>query len=74
MKIENKYIVIKTKDGDVHVSEYVRNARIETTNEIFIYDSLQEVDVSILPILKEGQEQESNKIYNINGVASCNIS
>lgn len=68
MIVKNKYITVKHSSGEIHISEYVENARIETLQEIHTYDETSNIPASdVLPMPEEGERVEEHKLYSLNG-------
>jgi hypothetical protein len=73
MIIENKYVVVINDLGDCIIHNYFNAVKIETNSKIITVNELSELDINLLPILEDIKDIEVNKIYNIDGIAICDV-
>ena len=66
IKVKDKYVLILDKKGKTLLAQKI-TGRIETQQTVKTYDTITAVPVAKLPILKDDEQQEDNKLYQKNG-------
>jgi len=59
-------IVTDNKSGETIVAAKI-TGRVETMQKITKYTNIKDVPIEKIFILKEGEEAEANKLYNVDG-------
>ena len=62
-------IVLDNKTGETIIAAKI-TGRVETMQAITKYTDIKTIPIAKIPVLKEGEEVEGNKLYNVNGVVT----
>lgn len=68
IRTDNQYVVISSIDT-LLLAEYMESTRIETAQDVLVIETLDSIEIGILPLYDSVDFFEVNKLYNYNGQA-----